>query len=74
MRVLAVAVAIGLFAAAVWLFVHGPIGCGSTESGGTLYLNRLGTETPRASFCYAADCRLIAEQMSKAERATWYCR
>jgi hypothetical protein len=29
------------------------------------YLNRLAVETMRARFCYAADCRLVADQMSK---------
>ena len=42
--------------------------------GNTLYLNRQEVETMRARFCYAADCRLVAEQMSKVEPARWYCR
>jgi hypothetical protein len=45
-----------------------------SASGSTLYLNRLDVETMRARFCYAADCQLVAEQMSKVERAKWYCR
>lgn len=49
-------------------------GCEVNERGATLYLNRLGVETIRAQFCWAGDCRLIADQMSKAERASWYCR
>ncbi len=56
-----------LFARANWLR-------SAMESGGTLYLIRLGVETPRAGFCYAPDCRMVAEQMTKAERANWYCR
>lgn len=49
-------------------------GCEVNERGATLYLNRMGIETMRAQFCWASDCRLIAEQMSRVERATWYCR
>lgn len=49
-------------------------GCEANERGATLYLNRFGAETTRAQFCWASDCRLIAEQMSRVERASWYCR
>ena len=49
------------------------MGCDAFESGGTLYLMRSNVSTIRARFCYAADCRLIAEQMNKVERAHWHC-
>jgi len=49
------------------------MGCDAFESGGTLYLVRSNVSTIRARFCYAADCRLIAEQMNKVERAHWHC-
>jgi hypothetical protein len=48
-------------------------GCDALESGGRLYLVRSNVPTIRAHFCYAADCRLIAEQMNKAEPARWRC-
>lgn len=72
--ILAIGALLGATLWAAWAYSRGPIGCGAMESGGTLYLNRLGVETPRASFCYAPDCRLVADQMTKAERANWYCR
>lgn len=74
MRALPSLAVAALTIAGVWFYFKGPIGCGAMESGGTLYLNRLGVETPRASFCYAPDCRLVAEQMTRAENANWYCR
>jgi hypothetical protein len=49
------------------------MGCDTFEAGGALYLVRSNVSTIRARFCYAADCRLIAEQMNKAERAHWHC-
>jgi hypothetical protein len=55
------------------LYLGGQPGC-ELASGNALYLNRQEVETMRARFCYASDCRLIAEQMSKVERARWYCR
>jgi hypothetical protein len=73
-HILAFGALLGVVVYAAWAYSRGPIGCGAMESGGTLYLNRLGVETPRASFCYAPDCRLVAEQMTKAEKANWYCR
>jgi hypothetical protein len=48
-------------------------GCDLMEPGGTLYLRREEVETVRGRFCYALDCRLIAELMSELERASWYC-
>jgi hypothetical protein len=55
------------------LSLGGEAGC-ELGGGTTLYLNRQEVETRRARFCHAADCRLIAEQMSKLEPARWYCR
>jgi hypothetical protein len=49
------------------------MGCDALESGATLHLVRSNVDTIRARFCHAADCRLIAEQMNKAERALWHC-
>jgi hypothetical protein len=49
------------------------MGCDARESGATLHLVRSNVDTIRARFCYTADCRLIAEQMNKAERALWHC-
>jgi hypothetical protein len=49
------------------------MGCYALESGASLHLVRSNVDTIRARFCYAADCRLIAEQMNKAERALWHC-
>ena len=46
------------------------MGCDTFKPGGTLSLVRTAV---RARFCYAADCRLIAEQMNKAEHARWQC-
>jgi hypothetical protein len=48
-------------------------GCDVMEPGGTLYLRHEGVDTFRGRFCYASDCRLIAELMSEVERASWYC-
>lgn len=73
-HILAIGGLLGVAVWAAWAHSRGPIGCGAMETGGTLYLNRLGVETPRASFCYAPDCRLVADQMTKTERADWYCR
>lgn len=62
-------------AGAAWhFFSNRTSGCEANERGATLYLSRLGAETTRAQFCWASDCRLIAEQMTRAERANWYCR
>jgi hypothetical protein len=47
-------------------------GCDTVQDGGKLHLYR-NVDTTRARFCYAADCRLIAEQMNKVERAHWSC-
>ena len=49
------------------------IGCDVMEPGGTLYLRHEAVDTVRGRFCYASDCRLIAELMSEVERASWYC-
>ena len=49
-------------------------GCEVVEQGGTLHLVRSDVDTVRARFCYAADCRLIAEQMNRVERARWHCQ
>jgi hypothetical protein len=49
------------------------MGCDTFEPGGTLSLVRTNGTTVRARFCYAADCRLITEQMNKAEHARWQC-
>jgi hypothetical protein len=49
------------------------MGCDTFEPGGTLSLVRTNGATVRARFCYAADCRLIAEQMNKVEHAHWQC-
>ena len=48
-------------------------GCDTVEDRGKLHLNRSGVDTVRARFCYASDCKLIAEQMNKVERARWSC-
>ncbi|WP_147150240.1 hypothetical protein [Reyranella soli] len=61
-------------AAAIYLYFHGRIsGCPEQQSGATLRLARLDVDTVRARFCYSSDCRLIAEQMNKVERAKWHC-
>jgi hypothetical protein len=61
-------------AVAVYLYVTGRVpGCDVQQDGATLHLVRMGVDTVRARFCYAADCRLIAEQMNKVERARWHC-
>jgi len=44
------------------------------REGVDLTLLRNNNATHRATFCYAADCRLIAAQMSSAERSGWICR
>ncbi|MEZ8107330.1 hypothetical protein [Vibrio cortegadensis] len=45
-----------------------------TVEGGALYLKRFGIETLRAEFTNAADCELIAKNMSAAEpNVSWYC-
>ncbi|NIT12955.1 MAG: hypothetical protein GTN99_01525 [Candidatus Dadabacteria bacterium] len=45
-----------------------------TTEGGALYLNRLGFETHRAEFIYAADCEHVAKIMNEAEPLVdWYC-
>ena len=62
-----------LLAAVAILWFRGEPGCELT-AGTTLYLSRLDVETMRARFCYASDCRLVAEQMKKVERARWFCR
>lgn len=62
-----------LLAAVAVLWSRGEPGC-ELSGGNTLYLNRLDVETMRARFCYAADCRLVADQMNKVENARWYCR
>ena len=49
------------------------MGCDALESGATLHLVRSNVDTIRARFCYAADCRLIAEQMNKLGRGLWAC-
>jgi hypothetical protein len=48
-------------------------GCDTLQSGATLHLIRSDVDTVRACFCYFGDCRLIAEQMNKVERARWHC-
>lgn len=68
---LATLILLALGAVALW---RDPLRqCDVVEAGGALHLTRLGVETMRAHFCYAADCRLIAAQMNKVERATWTC-
>lgn len=47
-------------------------GCDTFEDGSKLHLYRT-VDTVRARFCYAADCKLIADQMNKVERAQWSC-
>lgn len=67
-------VAVAAVAACVALYSRDRVsGCDNLDNGGKLILNRLGVDTMRARFCYAADCRLIAEQMTKVERANWRC-
>jgi hypothetical protein len=61
-----------LLVIAGFLYFRSEQGCEVT-GGNTLYLNRLDVETTRARFCYAADCRMVAEQMSRVEQARWYC-
>lgn len=64
-----------LLAALAFLYARDSVvGCDVTENGGTLHLYRSGVDTTRARFCYASDCRLIADQMTKVERASWSCK
>ena len=61
-------------AAAAYLFVTGRVpGCDTQEGGATLHLVRLDVDTVRGRFCHSQDCRLVAEQMNKVERARWHC-
>ena len=46
-------------------------GCDTLQPGATLHLVRSDVDTVRARFSYSLDCRLIAEQMNKVERARW---
>ena len=63
-----------LLALLVFLYARDRVtGCDTLDSQGTLHLVRSGVDTVRARFCYSADCRLIAEQMNKVERARWHC-
>ena len=51
--------------------------CGRTtdSDGKTLYMKRdSASETERAKFVYASDCKLVAEKMNALDRASWYCR
>ena len=73
MRYLWPAATVILLIVAGLLYFGGEPGC-ELAGGNTLYLNRQEVETMRARFCHAADCRLVAEQMSKVEPARWYCR
>lgn len=59
--------------ALIYFYRDRVIGCDVMESGGTLYLRHEAVDTVRGRFCYASDCRLIAELMSEVERAIWYC-
>jgi hypothetical protein len=66
MRFVWAAATVILLLAVALLYFRGEPGC-ELAGGNTLYLSRLGAETMRARFCYAAaDCRLVAEQMTKA--------
>jgi hypothetical protein len=60
-------------AALIYFYRDRIMGCDVVEPGGTLFLRREGVDTFRGRFCYASDCRLIAELMSEVERASWYC-
>ena len=59
--------------ALIYFYRDRVIGCDVMEPGGTLYLRHEAVDTVRGRFCYASDCRLIAELMSEVERASWYC-
>ena len=59
--------------ALIYFYRDRVIGCDVMEPGGTLYLTDEAVDTVRGRFCYASDCRLIAELMSEVERASWYC-
>lgn len=48
--------------------------CDAIEERGSLHQVRSGVGTIRARLCYAADCRLIAQQMNKVEQAKWRCQ
>lgn len=61
-------VVLGVIHAPNWL-----TGCDTLQSGATLHLVRSEVDTIRARFCYSADCRFIADQMNKVERARWHC-
>ena len=58
---------------AVLYFRYRVSGCDVVEDGGQLHSIRSSVDTVRGLFCHAADCRLIAEQMSKVDNALWYC-
>jgi len=65
---------LALIAAVAFLYTRDRVnGCDAVEDGGKLHLNRSGVDTMRARFCYSQDCRLVAEQMNKVERACWHC-
>lgn len=65
---------LALVAAVAFLYSRDRVsGCDRIEDGGTLHLKRSGVDSIRARFCYASDCKLIAEQMTKVERASWHC-
>ena len=59
--------------ALIYFYRDRVVGCDVMEPGGTLYLRHEAVDTVRGRFCYASDCRLIAELMSQVERASWYC-
>lgn len=73
-RALGISVALIAIVGGCWYLFGRTKGCEANEPSATLYLSRLGVETTRAQFCWASDCRLVASQMSSAERASWYCR
>ena len=74
MRFLWPAATLFLLLVVVALFYFDRVGgCDAMEQGGTLYLRHGEVDTFRGRFCYASDCRLIAELMSEVERASWYC-
>ena len=58
-----------LVVVAAFIYFRRIDGCDVMEPGGTLYLRHAEVDTIRGRFCYASDCRLIAELMSELERA-----
>jgi hypothetical protein len=73
MRTLWPAATLLLLGVVAFLYMNDRVsGCDMFEEGSKLHLYR-NVDTVRARFCYAADCKLIADQMNKVERANWSC-